>query len=687
MQAEDDPVTPASNGTDADVEVSELLSEAEVEENPISANAPAAPVIVEAPVADFPEAVARNTTQWHTATQYAIAMLDSINVIRGQHNESWIDPTDFTLVRAWQSVEEGVGFKLCTRMDINEEATYVLIDATTENGNATMTAVTPALLVLGQQALTEFMAELEDGEQLEEDTTNMNEFSCSSETAALLEMAEKSGRKTGILRNGGGSSEILGRRSQARVADFPAAYNTREAYPECALPVQDQGGCGSCYAFAAASVVGERLCIHRQQANATALLAFEKRMDSKLVKAAQAKTSQNSKSRFLRNRAAVVVDQGASNSTMLSGEVMSQQELVSCGSSDQAAYETPYCLLGPDGSHITKFTNGCEGATALNSLFYIHLYGLPTKACVPYESGGGGNYSDHFDLQAGRIPTCHTLEDLACHAERAQNRVGRPIRCPDGDVACIMNAIHEKGPVFATIDAESGLMSDYGSGSYTDGVYVKKPEETHMGRHAVVLHGWGTSESGIDYWLGRNSWGDSWGDGGLFKIRRGFNEITVENEIYYVSPDPLEEPDVHGECVQVQTQEGSCLLINTCETETRQVIVNYLGDPTEGNCGSWTLTSPTILPGESNAYLISNAHSCTVLEDNHIGGYDSTRYYVDVTATYEPYGYTCVFQNTWSGDGTRMICCGDSCSYSGSGVYVFPNSICECAQGTTEQNL
>merc|ERR1740133_293805 len=105
----------------------------------------------------------------------------------------------------------------------------------------------------------------------------MNEFSCSSETAALLEMAEKSGRKTGILRNGGGSSEILGRRSKARVADFPAAYNTREAYPECALPVQDQGGCGSCYAFAAASVVGERLCIHRQQANATALLAFERR--------------------------------------------------------------------------------------------------------------------------------------------------------------------------------------------------------------------------------------------------------------------------------------------------------------------------------------------------------------------------------------------------------------------------
>merc|ERR1740130_2075082 len=105
--------------------------------------------------------------------------------------------------------------------------------------------------------------------------------------AALLETAEKNGRKTGLLRNAGGSSELLGRRSKAKVSDFPAAYSTRAAYPECALPVQDQGGCGSCYAFAAATVAGERLCIQRTKDNATALLSFEQRMDRTLVKDAE----------------------------------------------------------------------------------------------------------------------------------------------------------------------------------------------------------------------------------------------------------------------------------------------------------------------------------------------------------------------------------------------------------------
>eukprot|EP00929_Paragymnodinium_shiwhaense_P119191 TRINITY_DN9106_c0_g1_i1.p1 TRINITY_DN9106_c0_g1~~TRINITY_DN9106_c0_g1_i1.p1 ORF type:complete len:789 (-),score=217.90 TRINITY_DN9106_c0_g1_i1:189-2555(-) len=679
---------PGNGTTDMDdVGDDGLLEEPMITENPHEAMAD--PELVQAAPANFPEPLAKGSKQWLQAEQYAFKMLSIINSVRNETQESWIDPSTFKLVRAWAAVEDGEAYKLCTEMHINSEKTWALIDATTTNNEAELTSVTPAFGVLGKKAFDKATSELSDGEQLEEDTTNMNEFPCNGDVALLMEAAERTGYKTGLLRSG--SSAILGRRSKRNMTDFPAEYDSRAAFPECALAVQDQGGCGSCYAFAAASVAGERLCIHRQTTKQGAMLmAFERHFDRKLKEHAQHAMSVGNKkflkSRLLSFRAEEAVENSTNGS--IGGEVMSQQELVSCGSSDQPKYETPYCLLGPGNTKIKKWTNGCEGGTPLNSMYFIHLYGLPTKTCVPYVSGGGGDFSQHFDLQAGKVPLCSALEETPCHKERAQNRVGLPVRCANGDIACIMDAIYHKGPVFASISAESGLMHQYvpGNGVYADDVYVKHANETHMGMHAVVLHGWGTSASGIDYWIGRNSWGDSWGEGGLFKIRRGTNEVGVEDEIYFANADPMEPANVSGDCVKVQQVETTCILTNECEGETRKVKINYLGDSKADNCGSWT-TSASIMPGAANAATLNNAHSCTVIEDVFESEYDNSRYWQDVTAQYVQYGYTCVLKNTFTGTPFRKICCGNTCAHGGPGLYAMSAQYCEagCPTGVFEQ--
>ena len=52
----------------------------------------------------------------------------------------------------------------------------------------------------------------------------------------------------------------------------------------------------------------------------------------------------------------------------------------------------------------------------------------------------------------------------------------------------------------------------------------------------MKIIGWGEEPGNettpaLDYWLVVNAWSEEWGDGGLFKIRRGNNECGIEEKV------------------------------------------------------------------------------------------------------------------------------------------------------------
>lgn len=80
------------------------------------------------------------------------------------------------------------------------------------------------------------------------------------------------------------------------------------------------------------------------------------------------------------------------------------------------------------------------------------------------------------------------------------------------------------GPVCVAIHVTPKGMADYGGGVYTDN---ECRSEMRYLNHAVTLVGYGT-EKGKDYWLIKNSWGDSWGESGT-DVWMNFFECFLNN--------------------------------------------------------------------------------------------------------------------------------------------------------------
>jgi len=166
--------------------------------------------------------------------------------------------------------------------------------------------------------------------------------------------------------------------------------------------------------------------------------------------------------------------------------------------------------------------DGCAGGNALETYEQMYSAGRVSEWCMPYAG---------TDIDGGG-PTCskNTCKDGIEYMVQKDS-----LGVIADNVAAIQAEILINGPVFAAFWVYSDFMN-YKGGVYTLSEAAKKAGRT--GGHAVMMIGWGTDESGVDYWLLQNSWSDKWGDGGLFKIRRGTDECNVESMgVWFATPE------------------------------------------------------------------------------------------------------------------------------------------------------
>jgi len=165
-------------------------------------------------------------------------------------------------------------------------------------------------------------------------------------------------------------------------------------------------------------------------------------------------------------------------------------------------------------------TNGCEGALTSVAWDQIINEGTVTDDCIPVTARDGACPTKCRDGS-------NITEDTRIRAKSVVSPWGKTA---DERVKAIQNEIMTNGPVIAGYFVYNDFRPFFEKNP--GGVYRRNKCANFTGvGHLVRIIGWGTSDSGEDYWLVANSWGTKWGDNGFFRIHRGNNECNLEEQV------------------------------------------------------------------------------------------------------------------------------------------------------------
>jgi cathepsin L len=131
--------------------------------------------------------------------------------------------------------------------------------------------------------------------------------------------------------------------------------------------------------------------------------------------------------------------------------------------------------------------------------------------------GGGGTYGPmQCAVDIGALPSTiahgysatdnSTCSHPASQAAAVVDSWFEP--CPPGDEQCLKALIGgESCSQFFTTALKTSIQVVDSFYDYTGGIYSDPNCPTDKHNHAVAIVGWGTDDSGLDYWILRNSWG------------------------------------------------------------------------------------------------------------------------------------------------------------------------------------
>lgn len=171
------------------------------------------------------------------------------------------------------------------------------------------------------------------------------------------------------------------------------------------------------------------------------------------------------------------------------------------------------------------YTEGCKGGyPILVSKFFNEFEIIPEK-CAPYNPDNV-NCANICDYNENPIKYFVTRYEYLGGFYGATNEIE------------MIKEIRARGPI------PGNMTVPWTFSYYKSGIFSQKSTKINSGKfskttlfdqhlswssvdHSIMLVGYG-EENGVKYWIGMNTWGSYWGEGGFFRILRGENECNIE---------------------------------------------------------------------------------------------------------------------------------------------------------------
>ncbi|XP_055906562.1 cathepsin L-like [Eupeodes corollae] len=156
--------------------------------------------------------------------------------------------------------------------------------------------------------------------------------------------------------------------------------------------------------------------------------------------------------------------------------------------------------------------SGCNGGFTRQAYRYVKYNGgIDTEEAYPYKGVDGA--------------VCNFNKSSIAATDRGY------VDLPIGDESKMMEAVASVGPLAAVINVNRESLQFYKSGVFDE---AECHSSLEYGNHSVLCVGYGTDENGNDYWIIKNSWGDTWGEGGFIKMSRNKNnQCGIANDVNY----------------------------------------------------------------------------------------------------------------------------------------------------------